>query len=89
MPRACCILRISGDCQPPVLLPFPSIELLCRSRKEHIAATIKRRFDGVLDDTEDETYSEWLDTRLSHANITRNAHVYARSLFFMRNNLQI
>lgn len=34
MPRACCLLRISGDCQSRLLFSlFLSIELLCRSRK--------------------------------------------------------
>lgn len=39
---------------------FLPIELLCRSRKEHIAAAVEGGFDGVLDDTEDETYSDLL-----------------------------
>jgi len=35
---------------------FLPIELLGSSRKEHIAAAIKGGFDGVLDDTDDETF---------------------------------
>lgn len=60
MPRACCLLRISGDCQSPLLSLSLSIELLCRSRKKHIAATVEGGFDGVLDDTDDEADSDRL-----------------------------
>ncbi len=53
MPRACSLLRLlQGDIIVALILFLP-IELLCRSRKKHIAATIKRRLYGVLDDTYD------------------------------------
>ena len=57
MPRACSFLRISGDCQSPLLSLFLPIELLGGSRKEHIAAAVEGGFDGVLDDTDDESFS--------------------------------
>lgn len=45
---------ISGDCQSPLLFSlFLPIELLCRSRKKHIAAAVEGGFDGILDDTDD------------------------------------
>ena len=55
MPRACCLLCITGRYYCPLLffLFFP-IELLCRSRKEHIAAAVEGGFDGVLNDTDGE-----------------------------------
>ena len=55
MPRACPLLHISGDCQSPLFSLSLPIELLCRSRKEHITAAVKGGFDGVLDDTNVET----------------------------------
>ena len=51
MPRACPLLHISGDCQSPLLSLSLPVELLCRSRKKHITATVKRRFYRILDDT--------------------------------------
>ena len=50
MPRACCLLRISGDCQSPLLFLFSlflPIELLGSSRKEYIAAAVEGGFNGV------------------------------------------
>ena len=50
MPRACSFLRITGRYYRPLLSLFLPIELLNRSRKEHIAAAVEGGFDGVLDD---------------------------------------
>jgi hypothetical protein len=58
MPRACSFLCVLGDRQL-LLFHFHSlpIELLSRSRKKHIAATVKRRFYRILDDTDVESFS--------------------------------
>ena len=49
------------------------IELLCRSRKKHIAATVEGGFDGVLDDTDDEA-----DSYRLHGDIIVDVHVVAK-----------
>ena len=66
MPRAYCLLHISGDCQSPLLFSlFLPIELLCRSPKEHIPTAVEGGFDGVLDDTDDETFFKLRKKKLS------------------------
>lgn len=58
MPRACCLLRISDDCQSPLLLSLSlPVDLLGGSRKENITAAVEGGFNGVLDDTNEETNS--------------------------------
>ena len=43
-------ISVIGSC---VFLP---IELLCSSRKEHIPTAVEGGFNGILDDTDDETF---------------------------------
>ena len=65
MPRACCLLRISGDIIACFLSLFLPIELLRSSRKKHIAAAVEGGFDGILDDTDDESFSILRKKKLS------------------------
>ena len=51
------------------------IELLRRSRKEHIAAAVDGGFDGVLNDADEET-----DSYRRHGDIIVDVHVVAKYL---------
>ena len=66
---------------------FLPIELLCCSRKEHIAAAVEGGFDGVLDNTDDKTDGYRLhdnivtdtEERASHRDEEKRTMSFARS----------